>query len=305
MKTPIAFVIFKRSDTTQKVFDSIRQAKPSKLLVIADGPRSDYPNEAKKCAETRAIIDQVDWDCEVLTNYSEVNLGCAKRVATGLDWAFDLAEEAIVLEDDCVPHPTFFQFCEELLEYYRNDQRVMAIAAKNVQFGRRRTDYSYYFSRYNHCWGWASWRRAWQHFDFDMTLWPEAKSKNILLDILGDQRAASYWTRIFQSTYEGGNNSWAYRWMLSCWLQNGLSILPSHNLVSNLGFGADATNTITSSKNSHYANMVTEKMAFPLRHPPYITRNRCADDFEQNTLFNPTLTNRAKAKLSRILKNSF
>ncbi|MEW6491011.1 MAG: glycosyltransferase family 2 protein, partial [Cyanobacteriota bacterium] len=164
MKTPVVFIIFNRPDTTQKVFEAIRQAHPPLLFVIADGPRPNKPGEDQKCAATRAIIDQVDWDCEVLTNYSEINLGCERRVSSGLNWVFDTVEEAIILEDDCLPHPTFFSFCEELLDYYRNDQRVMVITGQNVQFGRKRTDYTYYFSRYNHCWGWASWRRAWRSY---------------------------------------------------------------------------------------------------------------------------------------------
>lgn len=302
MKTPVVLLIFNRPDTTQRVLDVVRLVKPPQLLVVADGPRSDRPQEAERCAATRAVLQQVDWNCDLLTNYSEINLGCARRVASGLDWVFSQVEEAIILEDDCVPHPTFFPFCEELLERYRDDERVMTIAAKNVQFGHTQTEYSYYFSRYNHCWGWASWRRAWNQFDFDMTDWPTVKANNLLMDILQDKRAVQYWTTIFQSTYEGKTRSWAYRWMLSSWLQNGLSILPHVNLVSNIGFGTEATNTVTASENSSYANMVAEEMVFPLRHPPYMVRHQRADDYEQNTLFNPSLITRARAKLSRIAK---
>jgi hypothetical protein len=142
LKTPVALIIFKRPDTTERVFETIRQAKPPKLLVVADGPRTDQPGEAEKCAATRAIIDRVDWDCEVLKNYSDSNLGCGLRPATGISWVFEQVEEAIVLEDDCVPHPTFFRFCEELLEYYRHDERIMSISGINPYFGRRRAEYS-------------------------------------------------------------------------------------------------------------------------------------------------------------------
>ncbi len=183
IKTPVVVIIFKRTDTTEKVFEAIRLAKPPKLFVIADGPRADHPGEAEKCEAARAIIERVDWECEVLKNYSDTNLGCAKRVSSGLDWVFSNVEEAIILEDDCVPHLTFFPFCEELLEKYRYDTRIASISGQNVQFGRERTNYSYYFSRYNHCWGWATWRRAWQHFDFDMKLWPEIKKGHLLDDI--------------------------------------------------------------------------------------------------------------------------
>jgi hypothetical protein len=175
METPIAFFIFNRPHLTQKVFDAIRQAQPKILLVVADGSRFDRADETELCAQTRAVIKQVDWDCQVLTNFSETNLGCKRRVSSGLNWVFETVEEAIILEDDCLPHPTFFPFCETLLDYYRHDSRIMNISGENFQFGRQRTQDSYYFSRYNHCWGWASWRRAWNNYDVEMQLWSVIK----------------------------------------------------------------------------------------------------------------------------------
>jgi hypothetical protein len=303
MKKPVVLIIFNRPDQTLKVVDRVYRAKPEKLLVVADGPRRNFPNDLERCAEARAAIDRFDWECEVLKNYSDVNLGCGKRVASGLDWVFSLVDEAIILEDDCVPHPSFFLFCAELLGRYRDDFRVMSICGKNIQFGRNVTKFSYYFSCYAHCWGWATWSRAWKHFDYDMLNWDLVKSENLLKDILGDSRSANYWIKVFQSTYERRyqSASWAYRWLLSSWLQNGLSVLPSVNLVSNIGFGEDATHTTTTSDQSPYANMKTEAMQFPLKHPPYVIRNRRADQFEQDTLFNPSLMTRAKAKLLRII----
>ncbi|MHC5916370.1 MAG: glycosyltransferase family 2 protein [Nostoc sp.] len=299
MKTPVAFLIFNRPDTTQKVFEAIRQAKPPKLLVVADGPRSDRPGEAEKCAATRAIIDDVDWECEVLTDYSDVNLGCKKRVSSGLYWVFSQVEEAIILEDDCLPHPSFFPFCEELLERYREDNRIAVISGQNVQFGRQRTDYSYYFSRYNHCWGWASWRRAWKNFDYDMNLWPLIRDNGSLKDILKDESAVKYWTKIFQCTYDEKTNSWAYRWMFSCWIQNQLSILSNVNLVSNIGFGNEGTNTKKSV--SIFSEIPTEKVLFPLKHPSFMIQDTKADEFTQKTLYCPHLINRIKAKIKNYL----
>jgi tetratricopeptide (TPR) repeat protein len=284
LKTPICLIIFKRPDTTEKVFEAIRQAKPPKLLVIADGPRTNRPGEAEKCAAARAIINRVDWDCEVLTNYSDTNLGCRHRVSSGLDWVFDLVEEAIILEDDCLPHPTFFQFCEELLERYRHDEQVMVIAGNNFQFGRNRTEYSYYFSRYSHCWGWATWRRAWQHYDNEMKLWPQARYGNLLAEILQNSQAASYWSINFQGVYEGFN-SWAYPWKFACWIHNGLTILPNINLVSNIGFDQEATHTTVINT---FANMPTEAISFPLQHPPVVIRNTQADDFTEKIMFSGT-----------------
>ncbi|MFM6024920.1 MAG: glycosyltransferase family 2 protein, partial [Dolichospermum sp.] len=187
LKTPVCFIIFNRPDVTQRVFQKISEAKPPKLLVIADGPRIDKVGEEQKCAATRAIIDQVDWECQVLTNYSDINLGCRKRIYTGLDWVFSQVEEAIILEDDCLPDSSFFRFCEELLEKYRDHPRIMLVCGQNLQFGQQRRNYSYYFSRYSHCWGWATWKSAWQYYDDTMELWPQVRDENWLFDILQDE----------------------------------------------------------------------------------------------------------------------
>ncbi len=303
LKTPVIFLIFNRPDVTQQVFQAIRQAQPSQLLVIADGPRNHKPGEAEKCQKTRSIIEQVDWNCQVLTNYAEVNLGCQKRVSSGLDWAFNLVEEAIILEDDCLPHPDFFPFCTELLERYRQDTRILTISGTNYQLGQRRTSDSYYFSRYNHCWGWATWRRAWQYFDFEMKLWPQLVQQNWLETFLIDadlgQDAINTWHHIFASTYTGKINSWAYRWTFSCWVQSGLNIIPDVNLISNIGFEIDPTHT---NQPNQFASMAVESINFPLRHPSAIIRNLAADTFTQNTLYHPPgRLARLKAKLRSML----
>jgi hypothetical protein len=301
MKTPVTFIIFKRPETTDKVFEIIRKAKPAKLLVIADGSRNDHEGEAEKCEATRAIIERVDWDCEVLKNYSDINLGCAKRVSSGLDWAFNNVEETIILEDDCIPDPTFFPFCEELLEKYRYDTRIASIAANNLQFGRKRTNYSYYFSCYSHCWGWASWRRAWQSYDLNIKLWKEVQESNILKDILMDDKAVSYWNRVFQSVYDNPTGiTWDYQWTFACWMQGALSIIPNVNLVSNVGDGADSTN-FTSGKQFSFMNMLTEAMQFPLKHPPFIVRNLEADKFTQKTAYGESTLQLVKQELKKAL----
>jgi hypothetical protein len=300
LKTPVTFIIFKRPETTERVFEAIRLAKPPKLLVIADGPREDRVGEAEKCTATRAIIDRIDWDCEVLKNYSEVNLGCAKRVSSGLNWVFDQVEEAIILEDDCLPHPTFFRFCEELLERYRYDQRIMSISGNNDHFFQKRTEDSYYFSLYNSCWGWATWRRAWQYYDFEMKLWSEIRAEDFLLDILVNKQAARFWTKIFQSVYDGGLNTWAYRWKFACWIQNGLSIKPTVNLISNIGFGEEATHTKTRKDNR--ANLSSEMIAFPLKHPSFVIRDIKAEKFMQRTVYQQGLLTRTKLKVQKMFK---
>jgi hypothetical protein len=281
MKTPVALFIFNRPDTTLQVFRAIQQAEPETLLVIADGPRLDRIGEAEKCQSTRAIIDQMNWKCQVLTNFSDHNLGCRPRISSGLDWIFQTVDEAIILEDDCVPDPTFFPYCEELLERYRHDTRIMAISGNNFQFGNQRTNYSYYFSRYNHIWGWATWRRVWQNCDPKMQLWPEIRDGGWLQDILSDPEVIDFWSRIFQGTYVGAL-PWSFAWTFSAWINNGLTVLPNQNLVSNIGFGLDATHAKTVNQ---LANLPVEPISFPLRHPPFIMRDCQADSFTEDMIF--------------------
>ncbi len=300
LTTPVVLIIFNRPATTARVVAALRQVRPSQLLVVADGPRPHHPDDGSRCAAARAVIETVDWDCNVSTNFAENNLGCRDRVSTGLDWVFSQVESAIILEDDCVAHPTFFRFCTELLEHYADDQRVMAISGNNFQFGQRRTPDSYYFSHYAHCWGWATWRRAWQHYDITMRHWPQLRDQGWLMDLFADPRAVRFWTRILQATYEGRINSWAYRWTLSCWLHHGLTILPNLNLVSNIGFDAAATHT--SGARHPFANLPVAAMPFPLRHPPFVIRNARADAYTQRTLFDPDLFWRLGNRLRRLTR---
>ncbi len=273
LSTPVAFIIFNRPDTTARVFETIRQAQPQKLLVVADGARTDRSGEAEKCAATRAIIDRVDWDCEVLTNYSDVNLGCKRRVSSGIDWIFSLVEEAIILEDDCLPAPSFFSFCQTLLEYYRHDDRISMIAGTNYQQGHSRTAYSYYFSKYAHIWGWASWRRAWQDYDVDIKTWPECKQNNSLQAAFHDAYEQTAWTDAFDKVHANEIDTWDYQWLYTCFAQSRLMIEPDLNLVSNIGFGADATHT---HGDSPWANLPTQDI-WEIEHPPVITRHVAAD----------------------------
>lgn len=302
LKTPVCFIIFNRPDVTQRVFEKIREAKPPKLLVIADGARANKIGEQEKCLAARAIIHQVDWKCEVLTNYSDVNLGCRKRIYTGLDWVFSQVEEAIILEDDCLPDPSFFRFCEELLEEYRHNTRIMLVSGQNLQFGQKRRNYSYYFSRYNHCWGWATWKRAWQYYDDTMELWPLVKNENWLFDILQDEQAFRYWSATFQGMYEGFD-TWDYPWLFACYINQGLSVLPNINLVSNIGFGKEGTHATDT--NSILANIPVEEMQFPLKHPPFIVRDTQADNFTERTFYSGSLAKTQQTiNITELLNNA-
>lgn len=297
LRTPVAFIIFNRPDTTERVFAEITNARPPKLLVVADGPRANRPGEAKKCAAARDIIKRVDWDCEVLTNFSDVNLGCRKRVSSGIDWVFEQVPEAIILEDDCLPHPTFFRFCEELLERYRDDERIGLISGDNFQFGRKRGEASYYFSRYNHIWGWASWRRAWRYYDQRASLWPVFRDGGWLDVVVSSTRERRHWTQAFSAVFENRMDTWDYQWTLALWAQGMVSVLPNVNLISNIGFGADATHT---HGETAFANMQVEAMEFPLRHPQIVLPDREADAFMAERVFSPSLSQRV---LQRVFKS--
>lgn len=274
IETAVVFIIFNRPKQTEIVFEAIRKAKPKKLLVVADGSRFD--EEAEKCQKARAVIQKIDWNCETLTNFSDKNLGCGKRVSSGLDWVFSEVDEAIILEDDCLPTPSFFYFCQALLEYYRHDERIMSISGTNVQLSQSRTDYSYYFSKYNHIWGWASWKRAWKHYDFYMKTWPEFRKANLINYVFDDPYEQRYWTKIFDSMFfERSIDTWDYMWMYSILSQNGLQIIPNVNLVSNIGFGVDATHTINK---NHLAGLPTTDI-WKIKHPPFIVRHQEADNY--------------------------
>ncbi|MGD1930005.1 MAG: glycosyltransferase family 2 protein [Leptolyngbyaceae cyanobacterium] len=275
--------------------------RPQKLYVVADGPREGITEEADNCLRTRQLIEKIDWDCHVSKNYSDSNLGCKKRVSSGLDWVFSEVESAIILEDDCLPDLSFFQFCQELLNHYRHDSRVMAISGDNFQFGKNQTPYSYYFSRYPHCWGWATWKRAWKHYDIEMKLWPEIREGRWLRKILSNSSEVRYRTRIFQQVFDNQIDSWAYAWGFANFIQNGLTILPKVNLVSNIGFAEDATHT--QNAQSKFANMKTEAMCFPLQHPPFVARHTTADDYTWQTMY--SLPARAKRRITKLLTSRF
>ena len=281
-KTPILLIAFNRPGLTQRVFNELRKVRPAKLYFAVDGPRQNVAFESGLCAKTRDIIKQIDWDCEVRTLFRDKNLGCKVAVSSGIDWFFKNEERGIILEDDTLPHPAFFRFCEELLEYYKNDDRIMTICGTNFQFGRKCTEYSYYFSRYTHTWGWASWRRAGNYYDVDMRLWPEIRDNGLLFNILGSKKEASYWRNIFEQVYTGKKNTWDYRWLFACWLQNGLTVLPGVNLISNIGFGDSGTHT---KGKTIFADMESKDLVFPLSHPPYLFRNVIADRLDDKTLF--------------------
>lgn len=295
LQVPVAFIIFNRPDTTERVFEIIRQAKPSKLLVIADGPRLDRLEEAENCAATRSIINRVDWECEVLTDYSDTNMGCNHRISSGLDWVFSQVNEAIILEDDCLPHPTFFSFCEQMLVRYRDDERIMMISGCNLLEEWKSAIQSYHFSCYGGIWGWACWRRAWKYYDINMTLWADPEIKNRVKDFLADSKQYKIRKKNLDDTYNNKVDSWAYRWGLARFIQSGISVVPSVNLVSNIGFGEGATHTQLSA--SVLANISTTPFEFPIKFNKFTAVDRDYDkEFMKRSMHKGSILARLKNK---------
>lgn len=298
---PVVLLVFKRPDTTRRVFEAVARARPRTLLVVADGARPDRPGEEEACRLTRSIATAVDWPCELLTDFSPHNQGCRRRVVSGLNWAFSQVPEAIVLEDDCLPDPSFFPYCAELLARYREDPRVMMISGDNFLFGRH-IPQSYYFSKFAHIWGWATWRRAWTQYSDDPRHWEALAASDWLERELRVWRASAQFRMAMEQIRNGQLDSWAYHWALSILRAKGLAIAPARNLVANIGIGAEATHTKGVPLEARAA---LEHLELPLRHPLRVDRNLAADRREAAQLLyktQPGLWRRWRLGLSRWMK---
>jgi len=286
LNTPVGFFIFNRPDLTEIVFAAIAEAKPRKLFIISDGPaKAEDEERIKQC---RAIIERVDWDCEVIKKYPEHNIGARNNVPEGVQWVFSQVDECIFLEDDCLPDPSFFSFCESLLEYYRDDERVMHINGGNFLFNQVPVKGSYYFSRYMFTgYGWASWKRAWKNYDLDMRSLPDFEEQNLMKFVFDDQEEQEFWTRKFREVHSGELISYCYPIFYAGWAQSGLSIMPSVNLVSNLGFRPDAVHTNTAYERMYLANIPRNSID-RITHPEYMVRHRDADRYLFKIYFGST-----------------
>jgi hypothetical protein len=301
-KTPIVFMVFNRPELTRRVFRRIAEVKPLHLLVIADGPRSDRPGESELCEQVRAILTQVDWPCTVQTNFSPTNLGCRNRIITGLNWAFEQVEQAIILEDDILPDLSFFPFCEEMLARYADDHRISMIGGFNALEEALDTKDSYYYSHLSHIWGWATWRRSWARYDEHLTHWSEIKAADLLRNVFPQPDRIRFWTRIFDQMHNGtGPNTWDFQWVYSNLINNALSVTPRINLVENIGFGPDATHTVDA---AHAPSSKKGALAFPLHHPVAILP-RLDLDYRDDKLSGhiiPGVYRRVVRKVGKILR---
>lgn len=270
LETAVLFLVFNRLDTTMRVFETIRKAKPPRFYVAADGPRKSRPDESEKVKSVRAyVLKNIDWPCEVKTLFREKNLGCKLAVSGAITWFFDNEDQGIILEDDCLPSQSFFWFCEELLEKYKNDSRIGQICGFNPVTDRLIADESYLFSKFGPIWGWASWKRAWKNYDVKMSEWPLIKSRK-LLDCITDSKLEKLWRiQVFDSVYNNDLNTWDFQWSFYKLINNELSVIPAKNLIVNIGFGHDSTHT----SGELNPKFMTAFDLVDLKHPLFIMRH--------------------------------
>jgi hypothetical protein len=256
-KSAVLFVIFNRPDTTKRVFEQIRAAKPKRLYIAADAPRLGSADDELLCRQAKEVVSVIDWECELKTLFKTENAGCKNGVSSAVTWFFEHEEEGIILEDDCLPANSFFKFCDTLLEKYRSDTRIRHITGCNPHQGKKWGTSTYYFSNMTHVWGWASWKRVWNDYDKNLNKYNKDEVKEQLGNIFDDRLIVESWERIFEEVKAGKINAWGYQLDFANFFNNGLTIIPNENLISNIGFGANATHTIDES--SIYANLpVTE-----------------------------------------------
>lgn len=255
--------------------EAMRAAKPSKIYIASDGPRSSA--EAVLIEKVRAELRGIDWDCSIRERFSDCNLGCNLGPKTAIDWFFENEEEGIILEDDCIPNQSFFLFCGAMLKRFRYDNEVMSITGTNVTSDIAFSG-DYWVSRYPLMWGWATWRRAWQHYDTSLQQWPIMKKRQWLKSLgIGGVKFQLLWASIFDATARLGSKAswWDYQWIFSCWKAGGKTIAPSRNLIVNIGFGDDATHT----RDTHdpRISLQHQEFTFPILEPPTLEINFQAD----------------------------
>lgn len=286
--TPILLIVFNRPELTKRLVEKLAEIKPNRLFVMSDGPREHSVSDTNLIAKVRLIIDAIDWPCEISKIYNAENLGCGHSPAKGIDWVFSQVDRCIILEDDCIPSTSFFQYCSELLERYKADTRIMSISGNNHLPERFNNSESYFYSIHTQTHGWATWRRAWEKYDFYMKDWQSREEQSWLVGYLGSSRYAKTWLKTFNEVHKIISSDkqcsfWDYQFLYACWRNAGLTIMPRLNLVSNVGYGDDATHL----KNSNHplAALEAKNIEFPLIHPKDVAPLKIADQLIAKHVF--------------------
>lgn len=274
MKSPVLFIVFNRPATTARVFEEIRKARPKRLYIAADGPRPTRDDDRTKCEEVRRIVSEIDWQCDVNTRFLESNVGCKTAVSGAIDWFFDEEPEGIILEDDCLPSPSFFRYCDDMLAKFRDDQRVFLVSGYNKQQRWKQDEADYFFSYYGGIWGWASWRRAWCHNDLEMEGLEDFVRSGKLVDLLGEKQGRIRAAQLRNVQVDSRLSAWDYQWGYSRHRNSAFACVPSVSLIENIGFGEDATHTFA----NHGIPIHRDDLNFPLRENRFVVVDRAYDD---------------------------
>ncbi|MFH1360098.1 MAG: hypothetical protein ABIJ41_03565 [Candidatus Omnitrophota bacterium] len=272
LTTPVLFLVFNRPELTAKVFNEIKKAKPKRLFIAADGSRPGVKGEKEKIDRVKEIVSHVDWACEVKTLFREKNAGCKIAVSSAINWFFEQVEEGIILEDDCLPSNSFFFFCQELLERYRKDERIMQITGSNYGYVDPAFPYDYFFTKYAVIWGWATWKSAWSKMDLDLPYLEECITLSFLDTVYFSKGEILKSINDFKKYKKGRIDTWDYPWNFSMITHNGLAVVPRLNLITNIGFDGDSTHT-GNIRDPRIKSILSDFSSWPLNHPSYCVKN--------------------------------
>ena len=303
MQVNVLFIIFNKREETKRVFDVIRSQQPNRLFIAADGPRVDKEGEAEKCRYVREwVLQHIDWPCEVKTLFRDQNVGCGLGPSKAITWFFENVDEGIILEDDCLPNDTFFRFSVELLERYRNNPKISIISGNNFQLIQPMSlGTDYYYSLFPSTNGWAAWKRSWEAYEYHIISWPTLNKKKFLGFLFKEKKYQLFWKQLFDWAYEKKpDDCWDIQFHYHCMKRNQLAVIPAANLISNIGYGPDATHS--QDPTSYFANVPTHEITRPFRHPDKILRNYEADEFIQNNLFGAVQVDTRFKKFKRLIK---
>ena len=298
--TPIVLICFNRPLETEKVFSKIKSIKPKKLFLIMDGPKKNCSNDAINCIQVRNIITKIAWNCKVYKNFSKKNLGLKKRIVTGLNWVFNRTNSAIILEDDCLPSNDFFNYCEKLLIYYKKNNLVKFITGNNFQKSKLNIKADYYFSKYSHIWGWATWKNTWKLYCDNNKIWDKYLDSKDFRKICPNYLERRYWKSMFNEVKNGHLKSWSIYLLFSIWRSGGLTATPNINLVKNLGFNKRGTNTKTGK--IEY-NKKIQNIGKDLKHPKEIFHNFSADNYVFENIYNQSLKKKITNYFNKIFND--
>ncbi len=303
MKQPILFILFNRLGTAQKVFAEIKKYQPAVLYISADGYRADKKGEEEVCRFVREwVLNNIDWKCEVKTLFHEKNLGCGKAPSTAISWFFEQEEQGIILEDDCMPHQDFFLFCEQMLDYYKDNSHISIISGCNFDTSKiYSTSDSYFYSVFPYTWGWATWKRNWENYDYSISEWKNIKQKKMLAHLFKEKKYVLAWEKLFDTfSREVPDDIWDYQFFFQCFKRKQLAVVPSVNLVTNIGVGNQATHTVN--EDNPKMNIRTEAMISPLVHPTELKRNFRYDVFLQELNYGVVEQVPVFKKIKRVIK---